>query len=115
MVDSNPQPAPRSRAAETLKPGALRFPGPTDETVAANPASTQTMPLVQSPSFRRRMVKYAAAVVGLSLFTYLMLACLILPYAWRSYMRRHPALQGSERSTKNQDGVLADPLNVALI
>lgn len=46
---------------------------------------------------------------------YLAVAYLVMPFFWRSYTRRHPALDNLPGITNTHDGHPGDPLNVGLI
>jgi hypothetical protein len=53
-------------------------------------------------------------VIGL-LLVYLLLAYVLIPFAWSRYARRHPSFDDNPRITQTGDGHPGDPLNVALI
>ena len=49
------------------------------------------------------------------LVLYVLVAYLLLPLRWRSYERRHPALDDAPRVTHTKTGIPGDPLNLALL
>ncbi len=49
------------------------------------------------------------------LAVYLLAAYLLIPFAWKSYARRHPSFDDNPRITQTSDGHPGDPLNVSLI
>ncbi|HQE27435.1 MAG TPA: LssY C-terminal domain-containing protein [Phycisphaerae bacterium] len=59
----------------------------------------------------RAVLAGGLTVLGL----YLLVAYLILPWTWRRYERRHPALANAPTLTHTADGIPGDPLNLALI
>lgn len=68
------------------------------------------------PRRGRRRARRAALRAGLgALGLYLLAAYLVLPWAWWVAERRHPALDGLPKATRNADGIPGDPLNVALV
>jgi hypothetical protein len=59
-----------------------------------------------------RLTGLLAAGIGL----YLLLAYLVLPWAWWLAERgHHPALDGLPKVTRNADGIPGDPINVGLV
>ncbi len=70
---------------------------------------------VDKPARRRSalgaLVQLAVGALGL----YLLTAYLLLPAGWRSYERRHPALDDAPRIARTASGIPGDPLNVALV
>lgn len=50
-----------------------------------------------------------------ALACWLLVAYVVLPRVWRSYEKRHPALDDAPRITRTGDGIPGDPLNIALI
>jgi hypothetical protein len=65
-----------------------------------------------SPSnlFRRGTSLFGSLLVVWAASAYVM-----LPAAWRSFTRRHPALDEVPRVTRTANGIPGDPLNVALV
>src|SRR5215831_6331445 len=56
------------------------------------------------------------AIGGLAvLLVYLAIAYIIMPFGWKRYARRHPALEDIPKITHTGSGIPGDPLNVALI
>ena len=53
-------------------------------------------------------------IIGL-LLIWLVAAYLLIPMVWKTYAKRHPALDASPRITETSDHHPGDPLNVALI
>ncbi len=66
-----------------------------------------------APSVSRRK-RVAVLVVGL-LLLYGAVAYIVMPFDWRHYVRRHPALEDIPGITHTKTGIPGDPLNVALI
>jgi hypothetical protein len=64
-----------------------------------------------SPRWRRRLVML---IVG-SLLVWAALAYVVMPQIWKSYVRRHPALDDLPGITQTGSGIPGDPINVALI
>jgi hypothetical protein len=73
---------------------------------------TKTSKLRLSP---RQLFRRASTVFGFLLFVWAVTAYVMLPAAWRSFDRRHPALTDVPRVTRTGNGIPGDPLNVALI
>ena len=46
---------------------------------------------------------------------YLLVAYLLIPFAWKSYARHHPSFDDNPRITQTSDGHPGDPINVSLI
>jgi hypothetical protein len=67
---------------------------------------------VQRASGRRRPVAYLLLA---ALLLYLFIAYVVLPSAWRSYTKRHPALDDAPRITHTANGIHGDPVNLALL
>ena len=61
--------------------------------------------------YRKRVVKVVAGLV----LAYLIVAYLTLPFLWRRYARRHPALDSVPGMTRTGSGILGDALNVGLV
>ena len=53
-------------------------------------------------------------VLGL-LLAYVLVAYLVLPWAWHARAHRHPDLSASPRITQTPEGISGDPLNIALV
>src|SRR6185295_12830123 len=63
---------------------------------------------------RSRLRRLAgAAFAGLAL--YFVVAYVVLPVAWRSFEKRHPALNDAPRVTHTASGIPGDPINVGLV
>jgi hypothetical protein len=60
------------------------------------------------------MRRVSSLVLGLILI-YLIVAYLVLPWAWKVSMRRHPDLSACPRITRTAEGISGDPLNIALM
>jgi hypothetical protein len=69
--------------------------------------------MVKRTPWRGPRAVLAGALAALSL--YLLIAYLVLPWAWRRHERRHPALADAPTVTHTADGIPGDPLNIALI
>jgi hypothetical protein len=63
---------------------------------------------------RHRLRRVINIFVGIVL-VYVAVAYLVMPWDWRRYLYRHPALAGAPRITHTGEGIPGDPLNVALI
>jgi LssY C-terminus len=59
----------------------------------------------------RSIVSFLLAALGL----YLLSAYLLLPFVWRRYTKRHPALEDAPRITHTVNGIAGDPLNIGLV
>jgi len=59
--------------------------------------------------------KRVAAVVGLLMVFYLVVAYLLMPAFWKRFVHRHPGLEDIPDITHTKNGLPGDPLNVALI
>ena len=46
---------------------------------------------------------------------YVVIAYLVLPFGWRRYSKRHPALEGAPRIAHTASGIPGDPINLGLI
>jgi hypothetical protein len=68
-----------------------------------------------SAKTKKTIWKRAAAVVGILLMAYLVLAYLIMPTFWKRYAHRHPGLEDIPDITHTKYGLPGDPLNVALV
>lgn len=66
------------------------------------------------PKRGRRLHRLISVVVGF-LIIYGVVAYLLVPWDWRHYLHRHPALAEAPRRTHTGDGIPGDPLNVALV
>ena len=64
---------------------------------------------------RRRPYRFIASCLLAGLVVYLLIAYLVVPFGWRSYTKRHPALEDAPRITHTANGIPGDPLNVALV
>src|SRR5262245_10099692 len=64
---------------------------------------------------RRKWFRFVIFAACGSLLAYLLIAYLTLPLVWRTYERRHPALDDAPRITHTKTGIPGDPLNIALI
>lgn len=60
------------------------------------------------------MRRVSSLVLGLILL-YLVVAYLLLPWAWKISTHRHPDLSTSPRITRTAEGISGDPLNIALV
>lgn len=69
-------------------------------------------PATSTKTSRYRRV---AAVAGVLLAAYVLLAYVVVPAVWESYEKDHPAFDDDPRITTTGDGHPGDPLNVALI
>lgn len=67
------------------------------------------------PVARRSRLKRAAAVLAALLLVYVIVAYIVMPWGWKRYVRRHPALEAMPGVTHTAAGIPGDPLNVALI
>jgi len=68
-----------------------------------------------TPCRQRRRVLKALGLLGIVAAIYLGLAYVLVPTLWKSYFRRHPALENVPRITHAADGLPGDPLNIALV
>ncbi|MDX1947156.1 MAG: LssY C-terminal domain-containing protein [Pirellulaceae bacterium] len=50
-----------------------------------------------------------------ALLAYLVVAYVLLPLGWRSYLKHHPALADAPTVTHTKTGIPGDPLNIALV
>lgn len=69
-------------------------------------------PSLQRTPRRTHPLLYLA---GLLILTYLAVAYLVMPRVWKRDVRRHPLMFAAERITHTPDGILGDPVNVALL
>ena len=76
--------------------------------------STVPKPALVPPKRRRRWRLVVQIVVGL-LLAYVVLAYLVVPFAWKRHERRHPWLDDVPGITQTADGIPGDPLNVGLV
>jgi hypothetical protein len=58
-----------------------------------------------------RIIIYTCGI----LFVYFMIAYVLVPAAWKTYVHRHPSLEDIPRITHTKSGIPGDPLNVELI
>ncbi len=68
-------------------------------------------PWLSPPKLFRR----ATSLFGSLLVVWAVSAYVMLPAAWRSFTRRHPALDEVPRVARTANGIAGDPLNVALV
>jgi len=68
-----------------------------------------------SPKAKKAIWRRAAAVIGIVLIAYLVVAYVILPTFWKRYVHRHPGLDDIPGITHTKIGLPGDPLNVALV
>jgi hypothetical protein len=68
-----------------------------------------------TPTKRWRLRKRVIVLLAGFLLVYLAMAYLLMPAFWTRYARRHPALEDLPGITYTADGILGDPVNVALI
>src|SRR4051794_25742003 len=61
-----------------------------------------------------KRTRVAQLVLGLAT-AYLLVAYLLIPFAWEFYADRHPSFDDNPRITRTGDDHPGDPLNVALI
>ena len=59
----------------------------------------------------QRWLALLAALLGV----YLAATYVAVPFLWKGYVRRHPALEDIPAVTHTKDGIPGDPLNVALV
>lgn len=74
-------------------------------------AETVTIRTAEPTARRRHWLKVLLGAVT----AYMVVAYLLLPFAWEFYARRHPAFDDHPRITETSDGHPGDPLNVSLI
>src|SRR5271170_199256 len=84
---------------------------PEKDQIATEPNTSQ--PLTCEDRWRRRIVR-AAKVALVAVLLWILLAYVILPWAWKHY-EHLPALEGSPKVTRTKDGMPGDPLNIALV
>jgi hypothetical protein len=63
-------------------------------------------------SARAKWIAWGALVVAVS---YLLIAYVVLPFAWERYAKRHPAIDETPGVTETGDKHPGDPINVALV
>ncbi len=68
----------------------------------------------QAPVRGPRWKRTAVLVIGV-LAAYLLLAYVIVPFAWERYAHRHPSFDDNPRITRTGDDHPGDPLNVAIL
>ncbi len=69
----------------------------------------------KSASGRRRLKKsLIRATICLGVL-YFVIAYLFLPLEWRSYEKRHPALDDAPRIARTSSGIPGDPVNIGLV
>ena len=78
------------------------------------PSETQQEPRL-SPPKHHRWWRRIAVMVGVLIGCYVVVAYVALPVFWIRYTRHHPSLADIPNITHTVDGILGDPLNVALI
>lgn len=61
------------------------------------------------------MKRRVVAAIGVALALYFATAYVVLPWAWQTYAKRHPAFDSAPRLTRTGDDHPGDPLNVALV
>ena len=66
-------------------------------------------------ALRRLQARRILSLVAGLLLVYVLLAYLVLPWAWKLRSHRHPDLSASPRISQTADGIPGDPLNVALV
>ncbi len=62
-------------------------------------------------SLRKRVALYGVGV----LLAYLAVAYILMPFAWKRYVHKHPSLENMPGVTHTGSGIPGDPLNVALV
>lgn len=67
------------------------------------------------PPKRRHPWQRRLRLLGVVLLVYLALAYFLIPVIWKSYARRHPALDDMPRMTRTGSDIPGDPLNIALV
>jgi hypothetical protein len=63
---------------------------------------------------RRSRTRLVVSLLLATLVLYLLIAYLFVPLGWRTYTKRHPALEDAPRITHTGNSIPGDPLNVAL-
>ncbi len=63
------------------------------------------------PKKVERILVRAVYVLSILLFTWLILAYVILPLLWRHY-EHHPAMENAPKTTLTSQGIVGDPLNI---
>src|SRR5262245_61980708 len=66
-------------------------------------------------SRRRSRSRRAASLVVVLLVVWAAVAYVVMPIAWKGYVRRHPALDDVPGIAETGAGIPGDPVNVALI
>jgi hypothetical protein len=74
-----------------------------------------TSDLSTPPVRRRNRLLQLLAAVGLLLAAYLLAAYVVLPFGWRNYAKRHPALEDLPNVTHTAAGIPGDPITLALV
>jgi hypothetical protein len=64
---------------------------------------------------RSKRMRLIFTLLLATLVLYLLTSYLLVPLAWRTYTKRHPALEDAPRITHTANGIPGDPLNVALV
>lgn len=64
---------------------------------------------------RRSRYRSITSLLLAALGLYLLSAYILLPSVWRSYTKRHPALENAPRITHTANGIAGDPLNIGLV
>lgn len=75
------------------------------------PSEVTVTPLPKRRSRRKLLVMLVAGL----LLIWLVMAYLVMPALWKSYVHRHPSLEDIPRITHTGSDIPGDPLNVALI
>ena len=79
-----------------------------NENTEAIPAELASL---SKTSHRRRVIQFGALIVLL----YLLAVYVVTPSLWKRDVRRHPELFNAPRITHTPNGILGDPVNVALV
>jgi len=69
---------------------------------------------VRPPRHGRQLSRLVLALAAAAV-TYFVVAYLAMPWLWRRYAARHPALEGIATITYTASGIPGDPLNLALV
>jgi hypothetical protein len=85
-------------------------PEPTSE-----PASDQASSAPATTTTHRGWWRRIGILFVVAALVYLLVAYLLMPDAWKHYVRKHPSLANVPRITHTKGGIPGDPLNVALI
>lgn len=82
-----------------------------EEKQTTKEANPPTAPTQHRSSGAKRLLYSLGALLAL----YLLTAYVLIPLAWKRDVRRHPDLFEAERVTHTPDGLLGDPINLALL